>query len=171
MMQNAGAVNSCQYFFVAFLPCIAALFRACFDFRVRERAAAEGRRIGRFSALHGVDLAAVGGASSSWPRSMEPGASGLLVIRRSVAVSPICPSGRRGQGRHRKPHAERRAEGPSTERVRMAAKRTLARRSRTAGQLVGRERPNGEGQAGEGAKGRQAPIGARRAATAARRRE
>ncbi|ECG1018638.1 hypothetical protein DQE55_25630, partial [Salmonella enterica subsp. enterica] len=59
----------------------------------------------------------------------------------------------------------------STERVRMAAKRTLARTSRAVGQLEGRERPNRDDEPGQGAKGWQAPIGARRDATAARRRE
>lgn len=46
-----------------------------------------------------------------------------------------------------------------------------ARTSRAVGQLEGRERPNRDDEPGQGAKGWQAPIGARRDATAARRRE
>src|SRR5690606_3905496 len=65
MMQSGRPVNRCQYFFSLLNPCFPALFRACLDFRGRERAAAEGRRIGREAPF--IDLAAEGGASSPAP--------------------------------------------------------------------------------------------------------
>lgn len=37
MMQSGRPVNRCQYFFSLLNPCFPALFRACLDFRGRER--------------------------------------------------------------------------------------------------------------------------------------
>src|SRR5690606_23472040 len=106
-----------------------------------KRAAAEGRRIGRFSALHGFDLPPIGGASS-WPRSMKPGASGSARRSSFGRGKPDLPA---GAARTRAPQEAEGGAKPKarTERVRMAAKRTLARTSRAVGQLEGRERPKG----------------------------